>query len=274
MINIITALQCEAKPLIHHYKLKGESSAAGFRLYQNETIRVVVSGLGKMNCAAACAYLYARHDEAPDQAWLNLGIAGHATATLGTPLLMQKITDQASGLSWYPPTLFAPPCDTATCLTIDRPTSDYPADSCVEMEASGFYTSASRFASAELIHCLKIISDNREAPPSHIDEKKIEGWIAAQWPTIEQLIQSLQAITSELTALQLPPPSLADFLSRWHFSRYQKNQLQQRLQRWQALQPEQPPRADHFSHCQKSKEVLIALQQQLDAMPILFDRPI
>ena len=38
MIHIVTALPCEAKPLVHHYRLNGRQPACGFRIYENEKI--------------------------------------------------------------------------------------------------------------------------------------------------------------------------------------------------------------------------------------------
>ncbi len=273
MINVVTALQCEAKPLIGHFRLKGENSAAGFRLYHNEQMRLIVTGVGKLNSAAACAYLYARFGEVQDEAWLNLGIAGHATEAVGSALLMQKISDQGSGLSWYPPLLFDAPCDSATCLTVERPCNSYPASDCVEMEAAGFCAASSRFASTELIHCLKIISDNRANPAARIDEPQVVALLEARLPLIGQLIEQLQGLADELRQQQQPSPALPPFLAHWRFSRYQQNRLQQLLQRWQALQPQHPPSTEAFATCRDSKAVLQALQQQLDAMPIHFGPP-
>ena len=59
MINILTALPCEAKPLIHHYRLNGRQ-VHGFRIYENSDMRLIVSGIGKVAAAAACACLQCR----------------------------------------------------------------------------------------------------------------------------------------------------------------------------------------------------------------------
>jgi len=125
MINIVTALQCEAKPLINHYKLRGISTPAGFRVYENKQMRLIVAGLGKVACAAACGYIYARAGEQQDEAWLNLGIAGHATATIGSAVLAKKITEQSSGLSWYPPWVFELDCQRENLLTLDQTSEHY-----------------------------------------------------------------------------------------------------------------------------------------------------
>jgi len=46
-IFIYTALPCEAKPLIEHYKLKKDLTVHAFAVYLNNDICLVVSGLGK-----------------------------------------------------------------------------------------------------------------------------------------------------------------------------------------------------------------------------------
>ncbi|HGX92475.1 MAG TPA: hypothetical protein ENK35_04080 [Candidatus Tenderia sp.] len=270
MINIVTALQCEAKPLIHRYQLKGQNSPAGFRIYENRRMRLIVSGPGKLASAAACTYLYARHGEEQDQAWLNLGVAGHTSLPLGRPRLMHKIIDGGSDQRWYPPLVFEPPCPGATCLTVEQPQQHYKDDLCYEMEASGFYASASRFSSSELVQVLKIISDNRDHPISEITEKQVVTMIEAQLPLIDRLIQTLSELATELRQIQSPPDLMASFLEGWHFTTCQHNQLRQLLLRWQALSPEQPPSAEPFHNLRKSGEVLRALEQQLARLPIRF----
>ena len=51
------AVRKAAVPIL--YKLKGQNTAAGFRLYENDDMRLIVSGVGKANSAAAGAM--ARH---------------------------------------------------------------------------------------------------------------------------------------------------------------------------------------------------------------------
>jgi len=270
MINIVTALQCEAKPLINHYKLKGISTPAGFRLYENKPMRLIVAGLGKVACAAACGYLYARAGEQQDEAWLNLGIAGHATAAIGSAVVAKKITEQSSGLSWYPPWVFDLDCQRENLLTLDQACEQYDEQHCFDMEASAFYATASRFSTAELIQSLKIISDNREQPANAINEKQVLALLEQQLPTIDRLIQQLDALSTELKQQQARPAAYDEFIEQWHFTRYQQNQLQSLLSRWQALSPAQAISITNFLSNKRSKDVLLELELQVNNLAITF----
>ena len=189
---------------------------------------------------------------------------------IGSAALAQKITDHANGLSWYPPLVFTPPCRTYSLITIDKPTENYDDDACFEMEAAGFYATASRFSTSELIHCLKIISDNQKQPASKVTEKLVLKLIENSIEIIDQLITQLLSLSNELKHQQAAPKELDNFLAQWHFSQYQKHQLSQLLQRWHALQPEQTPRPADYKSCKKSKDVLTSIEYKLNTMPIRF----
>ena len=62
------------------------------------------------------------------------------------------------------------------------------------MEASAFYQLAIRLGTAELIHCLKIISDNTEQNTATVNADKVKKMIAAKIQTIEQLIGLSQTL--------------------------------------------------------------------------------
>ena len=76
MKHIIIALQCEAKPLISHYKLKGRPHSQAFRIYEKDDMVLTVSGIGKVASAAATAYTQVLFGNRNNNAWLNLGIMG------------------------------------------------------------------------------------------------------------------------------------------------------------------------------------------------------
>ena len=117
---------------------------------------------------------------AGEAAWLNVGIGGHRTLPLGEIVLAQPgDADAAADQIWCPSLVFEPPCATATVTTVDRPETGYPEDTVYEMEAAGFCAAAARFASAELIQVVKVISDNAAAPPERLTAGRVEELIAA-----------------------------------------------------------------------------------------------
>jgi len=162
MLIWVTALHCEAKPIIDHYRLKKLQSHQAFDVYQKDQIECIVSGIGKLACAAATAWIAALNQEARSITWINIGTAGSASHDIGTALLINRIFDE-SGQHFYPAPLLNSGFKTAHCLTRSEPSTDYHPDQVYDMEASAFFDTATRFSNAELVQCVKVISDN----PSH-----------------------------------------------------------------------------------------------------------
>ena len=265
MLNIITALPCEAKPLIKHYRLNGRQAENGFRIYEDEQLRLIIAGIGKTAAAAACAYLQGL-DSHHKHAWLNLGIAGHRELAIGEAVMAHKITDTSTGMSWYPAMPFKTPCQTAALLSLDRPNTDYNCDNVYDMEAAGFYSTAIRFNSSELVQVLKIISDNHTNPAGQVSAAQVEQIITAQLTCIDKLIQQLV----ELTSQQQSAPDISQFQQRWHFSVSQQHQLQRLLQRWLA-HGENKIDPIELGECKNSKTVIQTLKQRIDKLPLRFD---
>ena len=161
MIHIVTALPCEAKPLIKHFRLNGHAPRHGFRIYENAQLRQIISGLGKLPCAAACAYLQALFAE-QDAAWLNLGIAGHAELEVGSAVLASKISEENSEMRYYPPTLNQCSLPRIEVISLDQAVNDYHPQAAYDMEAAAFYATAVRFASSEVIQVMKNVLQNHK----------------------------------------------------------------------------------------------------------------
>ncbi len=271
MINIITALPCEARALIDHYRLQGNRHHNAFRCYQNDELQLIISGVGKIAAATATTFLAASEPQR-SSGWLNLGIAGHANTPIGEPLLAHKIIDAATEQSVYPGIILSPPCHTAPLTTVDIPEQHYRENTMVDMEASGFYAAASRFQSCELIHSLKIISDNQTHSTDHITEKTVAALIADNLNTIDAIITALQPLAVQLESNKQPPAELYNFMERWRFTAYQQNELRLLLRRWHALALDTPPDPHDFTDCKNGKAILIAIKDHLDAQPISFEQ--
>ena len=86
IICITTALKSEALPIIEAFNLKPIQGYPLFPIWQNEKIKLTVSGIGKVKAAAACGYLAGIYQDEDIYGWLNVGIAGHKSLPVGTPL--------------------------------------------------------------------------------------------------------------------------------------------------------------------------------------------
>lgn len=267
MINIVIALACEAKSLIQHYNLQLQSSESGFRIYQNQDMHLIVCGVGKTSVAAACDHLHSLNKQYEAAAWLNVGIAGQRDLALGSPVVAHKITDAASQQYWFPTLLFKPPCDTLEIITVDEPIQQYSGHYVYDMEASAFYITANRYAPSELVHSLKIISDNQHESTDKINAKLVRKLMQQGLQQIDYMIQQLQTLSRTFAGIKALPLDYERCLRYWHFSTYQQHQLKRLLQRWQALR-NTGPWCDALALQDDSRQVLYWLQQQLLTMPL------
>jgi hypothetical protein len=243
MLHLLTALPCEARPLIARYRLRSLAEEGPLRLHEGEgpggRLRLVVAGVGRAASAAAVGWLAGRlgaEGGRPEcAAWLNLGIAGHRRLPLGEARLVHRIVEPASGRAFYPVFLFERPCASAELWTLERFDGAYPeTEALLDMEASGFFEAAARFSSAEIIHCLKIVSDNREAPAAldgKPDPARIDGLVTGHLETVDRLLALLQPLVAELQQRGGDPPSMRECLKRWRWSVSERRKLRRLLQR-------------------------------------------
>ncbi|HEX7027980.1 MAG TPA: hypothetical protein VF268_12120 [Gammaproteobacteria bacterium] len=278
MLNLVVALKAEAAPLIAHYGLRARAPKGLFALYEssheNDGVALVVSGVGKTAAAGAVTYLHAVTGEPQHAAWLNIGIAGHRDHALGTLWLAHKITDAAANRNWYPPQILASTLMSRELLCVDTPEAGYTGDALYDMEAAGFYAAACRCSTAELVQCLKIISDNAQSPANTpgnpLKARDVEALVAAQLPAITDYAEALEKLARQLQSRQLPDDELQPYLQHWHFTVTQRHQLKTLLQRRRALQPGQPLWREEYRQLPTGKQVLAAIQQQVDSLAVRF----
>ena len=268
MIRLVIALPSEAKPLVSHYKLKAVEDARGFKIYRNDHMALVISGLGKSSAAAATAYLQAMSGNEPDRAWINIGMGGHRELVLGDGVLAERVMDLASGHMWYPPPLLDLKSSRASVLTVDKVEEDFEDQWVFEMEAAGFFESAYRFATAELVQCFKIISDNRSVPPRWMSTRQVDELIEARLTEIDALVEATAGLAREMAALGAAAPGLDAVLARWHFTVSERRRLHRLLRRWHVLAPETHIFDEELKQRRTSKDVLGHIQARIEALPV------
>jgi len=252
---MVAALESEARPLLSRYRLRANATAGPFRLYRNANTALVVSGMGRVNAAAASAYLGTLAGPGV-HSWLNIGIGGQRDYALGSAWLAHCITLPSAALNWYPPLVFAPPCPSTAVCTVDRPEFNYPSDMIYEMEAAGFYPTASRFSSGELVQCLKVISDNTEHSAERLQASDVSGLIDTALAVIDDVLEALQALATELEQAErfLSLPELP-----WRASVSQQHHLRELLRRYRLRFGTEPC----FSEYRNIKACLADIRQKL-----------
>lgn len=240
-VNIVVAHGLEAKTLVKMLGLKRNKASSDFVEYSNANgLHLLVSGIGKAAVAAAVNYLGDQQvsDDSDIRAWLNIGIAGHQDAPLGSGWLGNKITDQRSGASAYPPQLIDG-IRVGSVVTVDEPENSYPLDAAYEMEACSFYAGATKYSTAELVQVFKIISDNLENPLSGIDLQSVPGFITLQAPQIVSLVEKMSAIVVRHNSSQRLPSQYHAICAKFRLTVNQKLQIRRLCQRFKALGQEE-----------------------------------
>lgn len=271
MLIISTALMCEAAPLISHYQLRRQTEITHFPSYQNDTIKLIISGVGKIAVAAACAYRYALDSSPAYSAWLNIGIAGHSNLPKGNGFLAHKIIDTATDKNWYPSLVFDPECLTDDLYTHDHAQTGYEHSGGVDMEAAGFFATCNRFSTSELIHCYKVVSDNPETPVTRFSTDDVSTMINDKLVTIDYLINQLISLQKILSWQIDITPVYDELIEYYHLSQTEKLQLADRLKRLFILNPVSAGSVDQFKNHATGKQLLANLREIIKEQQLIFE---
>lgn len=139
MILIHTALYCEANPIIEHLKLK-QFQTKPYKIYKNEKIILVISGIGKLNTLNTLEDIFTKYSFSKV---FNIGIAGCKDVSI-------KIG------SFFD-------CSSEDILTtLDEPLEDKAKLSTllVDMEAKYFKDMAKKNIQKDKAYVFKIVSDH------------------------------------------------------------------------------------------------------------------
>lgn len=180
MIYIFSAFYAEAKNIIDHYGLKKEKSPemVRFDVFANESIRLVITGIGEINAAAAVSNIGGVYGISPDDEILNVGCgAGFSSdICMGSIFLGNKLTEQMTGRTFYPDMLMKANFRECEIVTVARVLNEGCDSVVYDMEAAAVYQAAAFFVGPHRMHFIKLVSDAGE----RIDQSKITELFALQ----------------------------------------------------------------------------------------------
>jgi len=208
MLNIVTALNIEAKPIIKKFKLKSIGS-----IFTNGNINLTVTGQGKIKSAINTALLLSKHRYPT----LNIGIAGSSNHNIGDAFFIHKITDCDSGLEYYPD-FFKSPSEELN--TVSKTAKYFPL---TDMEGSGFFEACYKFLTVDEIVLYKIVSDTPEIKP---DKKLIPSLVEKNLLVIDILLETFskkESFFNEIDEL------INEAKQKMKLTKTQENQLKQTL---------------------------------------------
>lgn len=270
MLHIICALKPESGPLQDHFDLQPLAGAASIYHNPEAHITLTLSGIGKPAAATAVARTRDHFKADRSHAWLNLGIAGHASLPLGQAVIIKKVTEAGSGRTWFPSRVFTSSLPAYDLLTLDQPGEKY-QEELFDMECAGFFQAAGECATLELVQALKIISDNDDHPMDGVNPDIVSRLMTQNLPVVDDIIQQLLALSKLQQRLHDPGPDYHTLIRRRHFTVTQQHQLQSLLRRWRALHPGDKTLADRLSRKKSATEILRFMQDELDRALIRFN---
>jgi hypothetical protein len=171
------ATEPEAAGLKKLLSLKRDFSYRFSALYRRERYFLIITGIGKLQAAAAVGAFLSTNNNWQDHIAFNFGIAGSGLSDdLGQLFCIDRVRDVASALEYIPDLLFPAPCPLRGLETHDRPVRNTDAlidkSSLVDMEAAGIWSAArGKLAPHRLMGC-KLVSDYTD--PSTLSASGIE----------------------------------------------------------------------------------------------------
>lgn len=217
MLIITIALEVEAKPLIEALNLKNLPDKK-FKIFKNENIFLIITGIGKINSAIATTYIASMFPN-KIKAFLNIGIAGHASLHIGQIVFINKIF---SLKNQFLSDLIEIDFPSKTLFSVDTPKKDYEDDFVYDMEGVGFLEAALKFTFIDLIYSLKIISDNKFSSLEEISKEKVENLINQNLDEIKEFIKKLLILKAHLKSKEFELPA---FFKNLHLTSYEQNEL-------------------------------------------------
>ena len=169
--RFVIAFENEAKCIIAFYKLNTvKNNHNFFKCYKNKdnSIWLVVTGIGNINAAAGTTYLKMISTNDKGSIWINIGVAGHHNAYPGTIYNIKKIINSLDKKEiYYTNAVINEEIECAVaCNVISEERIFKKKNYVYEMEALGFMKTVEKFCYRELICVIKIISDNSNKIPN------------------------------------------------------------------------------------------------------------
>lgn len=271
-LNFITALPSEARPIVERYKLGPAHRTHGITWYENAGVRLAVSGVGKSASAFAVGVLSGMDNASVQPLWLNVGIAGHRDADIGSIGIAHRIDDLATARVHYPAIVFNAPCPGFRVACFDQPTTSYHDDALCDMESSAFFAAAIRTSGVEFAHIVKIVSDNNAEHLEALNRQTITDLVCGQIDVIAEVAERLMRVAAQVTPDQRLESS-GDAFRRWRFSATQALQLKELERRWALLRPGAAWPPIDIAHLTDARAVLKCLAHLVDSEPLRLETP-
>ncbi|MEE2745504.1 MAG: hypothetical protein VX617_01345 [Pseudomonadota bacterium] len=270
----VVALRSEAKAIFRHYQMSAIDNEGPYPIFKDLTDDhwLAVSGVGRVNSAAATMYLHQISHSPPWSIWINIGIAGYGGDSYGELFLVDKIIERSTQRCLYPRLPICSALSSENLVTVDQPESSYPGIELYDMEGSAFFQIASRLTCQQLVIVLKIASDGPKSDINQLTSIEISRLISDKIQIISDLVSRVEDLAKiEFDRLSLPRVYFY-LVEKWHFSKTQKHQLKRLINRWQSIFPLEDLPFELEKH-NDAKSAIKGLNKKLAVNEVDWDKP-
>ena len=257
-------MRAEAKPLIDCFEMRPVSSKVSrFEVYENEDTVLMVSGIGSANARLAVQHLARFGADTDVAAWLNIGVAGHGSFEVGQGFMANCIADGSTGQTLYPLFVNDFGVPTSQVITVHEVESQYPLKVGYDMEAYGFAVSAAKYSTFELIHCYKIVSDNRKKSVHGLTLQTIEKLISDHIDAVVDVGGRLAGTADSVAHRTIAEDPTVPFVKKWRLTVSEREILKKYLNKARVLGAEIKVSSDLLCNAGDASEVLETIHNHL-----------
>ena len=225
----VVALLSEAKPLIEKLRLKNLSIDSLHPIYANDegTDWLVITGVGQLNAASGSASLYQACPKSNSANWVNIGIAGGGTNSIGELFYVRSVRQKSTNTknSFYPFILPNLKIKTADLITTDLPETNYNQEALFDMEAWAFYKILQKKITRELISVFKVVSDNSVESLNSLNKHSISSLIEGKFDVLVDFRNKAYALSKEELRRKKNPEGFDLLKEKFHFTFTQTQEL-------------------------------------------------
>ncbi|MDF1874837.1 hypothetical protein JHD48_03685 [Sulfurimonas sp. SAG-AH-194-I05] len=181
MVYIVTALKPEAQAFRDKYNLQ-KISLANFKVFYNENMMLIISGLGVEHAMMATQTLINHYDITDDDIYVNIGICGaNKKYAIGELLEIGNLHYKQERIE-----LQSSSALTLTCTNEEITHATYDI---VDMESFGFYEAVIHNPAIKHFHIFKVVSDHFE--PQTVTKEKTKALVFNTIDAISLIIKGL-----------------------------------------------------------------------------------
>jgi len=103
------------------------------------------------------------------------------------------------------------PVALSPCMSLNTPSTDYPEEGAIDMEASAFFQAATKFSNAELVQSYKVVSDTPEQSFEGLNAKVIQDLMQPHTSKARDYLASLTSLADKLPVV-VPKLTMVDTL--------------------------------------------------------------